>query len=46
MIAGINDYNVLVKHISYERKCNLRVGNVTRVKSGIIINVAVSAKKS
>ena len=46
MIAGINDYNVLVKHISCECKCNLTVGNVTRVKSGIIINVAVSAKKS
>ena len=46
MIAGINDYNVLVKYISYECKCNLTVGNVTRVKSGIMINVVVSAKKS
>ena len=41
-ITGINESNILTKHVSCE--CNLMVENVIQIKSVITINVGVSVK--
>ena len=43
-ITKINELKILAKHISCKYKLNLMVGNVTQIKSRILINVDVSAK--
>ena len=43
-ITKINELKILAKHISCKYKINLMVGNVTQIKSRILINVDVSAK--
>ena len=44
MITGINKSEILTKHVSCEYKCKLIAEDLTRIKSGITINVSVSAK--
>ena len=44
LITKINELKILAKHISCKYKLNLMVGNVTQIKSRILINVDVSAK--
>ena len=47
MITGKDKSKILIKHISCKCKyvnVSLMVKNVTRIKSGITINVGVSAK--
>ena len=44
MITGINKSKILTKHVSCEYKCKLIAEDLTRIKSGITINVSVSAK--
>ena len=41
-ITGINESNILTKHVSCE--CNLMVENVIQIKSVITINAGVSVK--
>ena len=43
MITRINDSKILTKHTP-NVNANLMLVNVTRIKSGIMINVGVSAK--
>ena len=43
-ITKINELKILAKHISCKYKLNLMVGNITQIKSRILINVDVSAK--
>ena len=44
MITGINKSKILTKHVSCEYKYKLIAEDLTRIKSGITINVSVSAK--
>ena len=43
-ITKINELKILAKHISCKYKLKLMVGNITQIKSRILINVDVSAK--
>ena len=42
MIAGINEYKILTKHIQCKWGCKLMVENVMQVKFGIMINIGMS----
>ena len=44
MITGINESKKLTKHISCKCTCQLKVANVTWIKSGTMTNVGVSTK--
>ena len=45
MVTGINESKTLAEHISCKCKCKYDGKNVVQMKSGITINVGVSAKK-
>ena len=44
MIPGINESNILKKHISCKCKCKFDGKNVIQINGGIMINVDVSVK--
>ena len=44
MITGINESEILAKHVWCKCKVNLTVENVIQIKSGIMVNVGASVK--
>ena len=44
LITGINESEILAKHVWCKCKVNLTVESVIQIKSGIMVNVAASVK--